>query len=351
MNNRFNYKKINFIIDIVYIFTIIFAIYIVFKYLFGLFIPFIIGVIICFIAEPTVDILCTRLKINRGLSSVICILTILVLFFCITFLFSAVLISQIKELASQMPDFRELLNGIAQKDSKNILEQGILIIRDHVLKFDFNNLNQSAFFNNLLQYSSGVFKTMPQFITATIVTLAFSIILSSSFPTVKGFIKRRFSIKNRILIHQIKVCAVSVLKNYFKSYSILLVITFFELLVAFFVFKIKPIFALAFIISLIDILPIFGIGTVMLPWGVILLLSGEYQFAVTIFSIYGTITVIRQIIEPKIVGNNIGLPAVITLPIMFIGLNLFGFIGLFAGPAIATVIYSLHKKGCIRLWK
>ena len=120
---------------------------------------------------------------------------------------------------------------------------------------------------------------------------------------------------------------------------------------SFYVFKIKPAFALAFIISLIDILPIFGIGTVMLPWSVILFVLGEYQFAVIILSIYSVITIIRQIIEPKIVGDNIGLPAVITLPIMFIGLNLFGLVGLFAGPAVATVIYSLHKKGCIRLWK
>ena len=351
MNNRFNYKKINFIIDIVYIFTIILSIYIVLKYLFGLFIPFIIGFVICFIAEPTINILCTRLKMNRTISSVVCILTILILFVCITLLFSTIMISQIKELASLIPDFRDILNGIAQKESKSILDNGILFVINYMSKFDFNSISQNAFMSNMLHYSTDVFKTMPQFIMSIIVTLAFSIILSSSFPSVKNFIKRRFSYKNRILIHQIKICTISVLKNYFKSYSILLFITFIELLIAFFVFKIKPIFALAFIISLIDILPIFGIGTVMLPWGIILIALEEYQFAAIILSIYCIITVIRQIIEPKIVGNNIGLPAVITLPIMFIGLNLFGFVGLFAGPAIATVIYSLHKKGYIYLWK
>ena len=89
----------------------------------------------------------------------------------------------------------------------------------------------------------------------------------------------------------------------------------------------------------------------MLPWGVVLLGLGDYQLAVTVFSIYGTITIIRQIIEPKIVGDNIGLPAVITLPVMFLGLNLFGIVGLFAAPALTTVIYSLHKKGFIKLWK
>jgi len=351
MNDRINYKKINIIIDIAYISIIIFAIYFVFKYLLGIFIPFILGTIICFIAEPTVNMLCARFKIKRSLASPVCVLTVIILFTCIILLFSVVFINQIKLLISDLPDFREILYQISGKENKNLLEKAVVLLKDYIERFDFNDLHQSNTLSSFLNYSSGIFKTMPQFITAAIVTLAYSVILSTSFSFVKSFIKRKFSIKNRILIHQIKLSAVSVLKNYLKSYSILLFITFCELLVAFIIFKIRPSFALAFLISLIDILPIFGIGTVMLPWGVILLGLGNYQLAVTVFTIYGTITVIRQIIEPKIVGDNIGLPAVITLPVMFIGLNLFGIIGLFAAPALATVIYSLHKKGFIKLWK
>ena len=125
-----------------------------------------------------------------------------------------------------------------------------------------------------------------------------------------------------------------------------MLITFCELTFAFFIFKIDPSITLALIISLVDILPIFGVGTIMVPWGVVLMLLGNLSKGVVIIAIYIFVTTVRQIIEPKIISQTIGLPAVITLPLMFIGLKLFGVVGLFVLPMIVTVIYDLYKRKC-----
>ena len=129
-----------------------------------------------------------------------------------------------------------------------------------------------------------------------------------------------------------------------------MLLTFVELSIAFLIFDIQPSIPLALMISLVDILPILGIGTIMIPWGIICLLTGDITLASIIFSIYAVITVIRQIVEPKIVGKNIGLPPIITLPAMFIGMSLFGIKGLFISPMIVTIVYDLNKNGLIKLW-
>lgn len=184
-----------------------------------------------------------------------------------------------------------------------------------------------------------------------IVTFVFSVFFSSSYPNISKFIKKIFSPKKTMILSNIKKSVFTILGKYLKSYTLLMLITFSELYISFIIFKIKPSFTLALLISAIDILPVFGVGTVMIPWGIILFICGNYTMAAVILSIYGVITVIRQIVEPKIIGKSIGLSPVITLPIMFAGLNLFGLIGLFAGPMIATVIYDLHRKGLISLWR
>lgn len=355
MNNSFNRTKIKFIIDIAYISAIVLVVYVFMKYLLSLFMPFLIALALCFVAEPTVQVLSKRLKIKRPICSAVCIALIVILLCCFCTFASVTLYTQLKELAASLPDLTENINKYfdsIQKDGNiSFIEKILLAVKEYISTVDMSTMGESGVFQNIFRYFTNVFKSMPQFIMTVIVTLVFSVFVSSSFPMIKRFIKNQFSLKNRRLIHQIKVSAASVLKNYFKSYTVLMLVTFAELSAAFAIFGIRPVFALALIISLVDILPIFGVGTVMVPWGLVCIFLGDYSRAAVVLSIYAVITVIRQIIEPKIVGDSIGLPPVITLPVMFLGLKLFGIIGLFAGPMIATVIYSLHVKGYITLWK
>ncbi len=126
--------------------------------------------------------------------------------------------------------------------------------------------------------------------------------------------------------------------KYFRAYGTLFVITFFELLAAFLIIGIDYSFILALLIALIDVLPVLGTGTVLVPWSAVLLISGNYGKGIGLLVTYAVITVIRQIIEPKIVGKFIGLSPLAALASMYIGLKLMGIIGIFLFPIAAIIL-------------
>ncbi len=355
MNNSFVNKKLTFIINIAYIFALIFIFYISFKYLFAIIFPFITAIGICYIIEPTVQVLHKRLKLKRSVASVFCILVVIVIIFCIFTLLTTTFYSHIKSMLSSLPHFlnetEDYINTLKADGEHNFLENTVFKIYDYIKEFDIEKITSMSAFENILKYFTGLFKSIPNLLLALIVTFVFTIFLSSSFDSAKKFIYNQISSKNKKLLFQIKNSIIGVFKKYLKSYFVLMMITFAELSIAFIIFNIKPAFTLAFIISIVDILPIFGVGTVMIPWGIVSLILGNYNLGIIILSIYALITVIRQIIEPKIIGSGIGLPPVITLPAMYIGLKLFGVIGLFISPIIITVIFDLNKQGYIKFIK
>lgn len=355
MNNSFNDKKIVFIINIAYIIAILFVIYVAIKFALPIVFPFIIAVALCYIVEPTVQVLNKKAKLSRSIASVICIVIVVVLLFCVLSLLTTTLYNQIKALFSSVPDFivsiDNFINEVKSKGSNSYFNKILTILYDNVKNMNFDKITSMNAFDGLLNYFTGIFKSIPNMLLTMIVTFVFTVFLSSSFVDVKSFLYKKLSNKNKCLICQIKNSIISVFKKYLKSYFALMMITFSELCIAFAVFGIKPVFSLAFIISIIDILPMFGVGTVMIPWSVVLFVIGEYNDAMIILSIYAVITVVRQIVEPKVVGSGIGLPPVVTLPAMYIGLRLFGVIGLFISPLIITVIIDLKNKGFIKIKK
>ncbi len=126
--------------------------------------------------------------------------------------------------------------------------------------------------------------------------------------------------------------------KYLRAYGLLFLITFAELLASFVIIGLDFAFVLALVISLVDVLPVVGTGTVLIPWGAISLISGDYKTGIGLLISYAVITVIRQIIEPKIIGKFMGISPLATLASMYIGLKLIGIAGLFVVPLGAIVL-------------
>ena len=100
-----------------------------------------------------------------------------------------------------------------------------------------------------------------------------------------------------------------------------------------------------------DILPVLGTGGIMIPWGIISLIMGKWVLGLGLLALYLIITVIRNIIEPKIVGHQVGLHPVVTLLSMLAGLQLFGIIGLFGFPITLSLLKNLNDRGVIHILK
>jgi len=131
---------------------------------------------------------------------------------------------------------------------------------------------------------------------------------------------------------------------YIKSYSLLFLLTFVELSIGFLLLGVKNAVLIAVIISIFDLMPILGTGGIVLPWALISLMLGNWGRAIGLLVLYLVITGIRQTLEPKIVGKQIGLHPLATLVAMLLGLKLFGIVGMFAIPVLLAVTTSMYRN-------
>lgn len=142
-----------------------------------------------------------------------------------------------------------------------------------------------------------------------------------------------------------------------RAYCIIILVTFFEMVIGLSFLKLIGvyaggyIFAISLITAIVDVLPVLGTGTILVPWSVWSLLTGDIGFGIGILVVYAIITVIRQIIEPKLVASQLGLPAYVTITAMYIGTRLFGFIGLFLLPISIMVLKVLNDDGIIHIFR
>lgn len=129
-----------------------------------------------------------------------------------------------------------------------------------------------------------------------------------------------------------------------RSYALIMLLTFTELSILFSLFGIGNSVLKAAIIALLDILPILGTGAVMIPWAIISFVLGSTTLGLKLLAIYIIVTVVRNYVEPKIVGAQLGLHPIITLVSMFIDLRLFGFWGLFGLPVGISFLWKQYRE-------
>lgn len=104
----------------------------------------------------------------------------------------------------------------------------------------------------------------------------------------------------------------------------------------------------ALLIALLDFLPVFGTGTALIPWGIIKVLGGEYAFAAGLILIYVLTQVIRQLVQPKLVGDTMGLNPLLTLFLLYLGFKIRGLAGMILAVPIGLFIASLYRFGAFK---
>ena len=181
--------------------------------------------------------------------------------------------------------------------------------------------------------------------------------MTSDYDRIAVFIKRQISPKKRRDLSEAKTILFSSLGKMTKSYVTIICITFAEMLLGMNVMRRIGVYTGGYIVPLsivvapIDIVPVLGTGTVLVPWALYSFIIGDNGFGFGLAVIYIVISVIRQIIEPKLVAANLGLPSVVVIMGMYIGLRLFRFVGLFIVPIVIVMVKLLNDKGIVSLWK
>ncbi|MDV3426290.1 MAG: sporulation integral membrane protein YtvI, partial [Bacillota bacterium] len=205
-------------------------------------------------------------------------------------------------------------------------------------------------FSTMESVLKSIFRAIFDYAISLPSTLVFIIItILSTFFISSGRNEFRRSIKSKIPedlysnFSGMKNGVFSSLVKLLTAYMIIMSVTFTELLIGLWIIGVKYYIVLAFVICIVDILPVLGTGTVLVPWSICELAMGNTRMGVSIFILYIVILVVRQVIEPKIIGHQIGVHPLVSLMSIYIGLKLLGAIGLILGPIIMIIIKNTYS--------
>lgn len=198
---------------------------------------------------------------------------------------------------------------------------------------------------------TGFAASLPMVFIKTVLFIVATVFISMDYDKLMGFVVHQLDDRAREMFDEIRAYIVGTLFMVIRSYIIIMSITFVELSMGLCIIGIENAMLISLCIAVFDILPVLGTGGVMIPWTLISLVMGNYGLAAKLFILYVIITIVRNIIEPKIVGRQLGLHPIVTLSSMFAGLQLFGGLGLFGFPIALSLLVHLNNKGLIRILK
>ena len=202
-----------------------------------------------------------------------------------------------------------------------------------------------------------VVKNIPSVLIGIVIGLVAWIFFTKDYDKIVRFIQRQMPKDKKNTLVEFKQVFYKTILTMFRAYGLIMCITFGELLLGFSILSMLGImkngyFALiAAGIAIFDILPVAGSGGILMPWAIVCLVTGNYKQTIGLIIIYVVITVIRQYIEPKIVGTSLGVNPIVTLMGLYFGLKLFGFIGMFVVPITIMTLKALNDNGRISIWK
>ncbi|VYU69180.1 sporulation integral membrane protein YtvI [Clostridium tertium] len=353
-------KKREFIINVIYLLIIGAILYITLKYALGWFLPFVVGFGIAFILKPVINLITKKLKIKR---KVVAGLTVLVFYATVGALFTLLLFKLglvMKDLFTKLPSLyvntiEPLIYELAAKAEDILvnLDPALLDAIKQTITSIADSLGSiiSSVSSGVVSFITSTVSVVPSFFVIVIFSIISSFFFAMDYEKITGFVMRQFSPKAREIVLDIKEYIVGTLFKIIKAYSIIISITFIELSIGLSILRVENAIAIAFLIACVDVLPVLGTGGIVIPWIFIELFKGNIFLAVGLTIIYVVITVIRNIIEPKIVGGQIGLHPLIILMCMFIGVKIFGFLGLFLLPIIVIILKNLNDSGKIHIFK
>ncbi len=322
------------------------AAFVFLRYLFVPLLPFLIAWGVAFLVRPLAIFLSKKLKLSkRLLSAMLAAVTILVGLSAVVGLGIWGISAVWRFLSDFAADDRlfELLDRIADPIGSIFGDgEGAAKLEEYLgdtLEGAINSL-LSALVNIL----TAVVTRVPGVMLFILVTLIAAIYFAIDLERINSAVRR--ILPNRVAnsLVRLKNSFLHVGVRYIRSYLILMSITFAIMLVGMLIMRVKNAIIVAFIISLLDLLPLIGVGTVLVPWSVFQFAIGSPARAVGLIVLLIVHEIVRQFAEPKIIGKSLGINPIVSLILLYVGYSLFGFLGLFITPIVGMLIGLLINK-------
>lgn len=331
---------------------LLFAVFVLPK-LIGFFMPFVIGWIISMIANPLVRFLDEKLKIRRKAGSAIVIITVIGLILLAGYWGVSLLVREGTDFILELPE----LWGSLQAD----LNHAGQAVGNYVRYFPphlqslANDLSESVsdfiggIANHLSSPTVNAVSSLARNIPSLFVSLVMCLLSAYFFVAQREEVIRAFhtyvpaGLRQKWLVMYGSM--VNAVGGYFKAQFKIEFWMYFLLLIGFLILKVDHAAFIALGIAILDFFPVFGTGTVLLPWALIRILGGGYQMAVGLLIIWAVGQLARQVIQPKIVGDSMGVPALPTLVLLYIGYRLAGVGGMIIAVPVGIILINMYQAG------
>ncbi len=377
-------KRRDSIINVAFAAMILGLVFLFFKYCFGVAAPFLLSFFFAVLLQKPLRWLDKRTKnkchaVWSILLVLLCVLIIIGPVVTIIALIGREIANFISYLADQLndiPSFLTTLKGeilhllkflpdgiyTTVSDSINSTFSNLINNFDTVVKdFDLSSIGVDAksITNGVTNGITGIYgivKNIPSALIAIVIGIIAWIFFTKDYRQIVSFIKLQLPESNKNLLSEVKQIFSKTVLKMMRAYGIIMLITFCELFLGFTILNLIGVMDNGYIVmiaaatAIFDILPVAGSGGILIPWAVISVIMGNYGQALGLIIVYVVISVIRQYLEPKIVGNSLGVHPIVTLAGLYFGLKLFGFLGMFIVPICVMTIKAFNDAGRIHLY-
>lgn len=317
------------------------------------FMPFVVGWILALLANPLVRFLERRVKLVRRHGSMLIIIAALAI---VIGLFYGAGLLVYREMGSFLADAPEIYQSVIA-EIENALQNGRKLaeyfpqnLQPPLLAFS-DNLD--GLFGKLVsraaeptvQIAGHVAKSIPNLLVNMVIIILSSYLFLADRESIMRWLKEHLPAFVFRYIEYMKRDAKGVIGGYFLAQFRIMCVVALILAAGFLVLGVRYGVLLAFLTAILDFLPIFGTGTVLFPWAVVKLFAGEYAYATGLILLYILTQVVRQIIQPKIVGESMGLPPLMTLFLLYLGFKLRGLTGMILAVPVGLVFINFYKYG------
>lgn len=319
------------------------------RYLLPILLPFLLAAALALAAEPLVKVLHGRLHVPNGIASAIGVFLCLVLAVLLVLTLCALLLRQLGNLSGVLPDLEnaavsgmESLEGfllnLAHRAPDSVSP---ILIHSVEGVFSDGTMVLDQLVAKLLALASGLLTKIPDSALGFGTWILASFMISAKLPQIRQWLSQKIPSGWR----QQYLPAVNRLKKNLWGWVLaqgkLMGITFLILTGGFLLLRIPHALLWSFLISLVDALPVLGTGTVLVPWSLVCFLQGNHAQALGLLGTYGAAALLRSVLEPKLIGKQLGLDPLITLLSMYAGYRLWGIPGMLFSPLLAITLTQL----------
>ena len=346
---RFDFKKLYFIL---YIVLVLIVVYLLFKL--GIFLfPFTLALFFSIMTQPFSRFLEKKLKFSQKIATIVSIVLFLVIFLGFISLSALRLSGEIYKLSINLNKYskeaQSLWNTAIDKiySLLGYFPEGF----DEQVKNSINGFIRmgtsklGSFINSLINFITSI----PTIILYICITILSTFFISLDKNKIMAFLEQQFPESWIKKVYNIKREMFNVLGSYIRAQIILMTICFFELLISFNIlsflkFNLQYPLIFSIVICIIDALPILGAGAVLLPWSLISFVTGDINLGLALLVIYFLVLSVRQMLEAKLISQNLGVHPLVTLISMYSGFKFFGVIGFLIGPVVMIILKNVFSR-------